>query len=50
MDRLLMAIIMIMSMRRDVMGRFVLPRPLWAIGRLCTGVIAVAVGIMFATW
>jgi Mn2+/Fe2+ NRAMP family transporter len=46
----LMAIIMIMSMCRDVMGCFVLPRPLWAIGWLCTGVMAVAVGIMFANW
>ncbi|MGA3398117.1 MAG: Nramp family divalent metal transporter [Acetobacteraceae bacterium] len=46
----LMAIIMLMAMRRDVMGRFVLPRPLWAIGWLCTGTMAVAVAIMFATW
>ena len=28
----LMAIIMLMAMRQDVMGRFVLPRPLWAMG------------------
>ncbi len=46
----LMAIIMLMAMRRDVMGRFVLPRPLWAMGWLCTGTMAVAVVIMFATW
>ncbi|HVC62654.1 MAG TPA: divalent metal cation transporter [Acetobacteraceae bacterium] len=46
----LMVIIMLMAMRRDVMGRFVLPRPLWAMGWLCTGTMAVAVGIMFATW
>lgn len=46
----LMAIIMLMAMRRDVMGRFVLPRVLWAMGWLCTGTMAVAVGIMFATW
>jgi NRAMP (natural resistance-associated macrophage protein)-like metal ion transporter len=46
----LMAIIMLMAMRRDVMGRFVLPRPLWAMGWLCTGTMAVAVAIMFATW
>jgi Mn2+/Fe2+ NRAMP family transporter len=46
----LMAIIMLMAMRRDVMGRFVLPRALWAMGWLCTGAMAVAVAIMFATW
>ncbi len=46
----LMAIIMLMAMRQDVMGRFVLPRALWAMGWLCTGVMAVAVAIMFATW
>ena len=46
----LMVIIMLMAMRPDVMGRFVLPRPLWAMGWLCTATMAVAVGIMFATW
>jgi Mn2+/Fe2+ NRAMP family transporter len=46
----LMTIIMLMAMRRDVMGRFVLPRPLWAMGWLCTATMAVAVAIMFATW
>jgi Mn2+/Fe2+ NRAMP family transporter len=46
----LMAIIMLMAMRSDVMGSFVLPRPLWAMGWLCTGTMAVAVAIMFATW
>jgi Mn2+/Fe2+ NRAMP family transporter len=46
----LMVIIMLMAMRRDVMGRFVLPRPLWAMGWLCTVTMAVAVAIMFATW
>jgi NRAMP (natural resistance-associated macrophage protein)-like metal ion transporter len=46
----LMVIIMLMAMRRDVMGRFVLPRALWAMGWLCTAAMAVAVGIMFATW
>src|ERR1700733_15030855 len=46
----LMVVIMLMAMRRDVMGRFVLPRVLWAIGWLCTGTMAIAVGIMFATW
>ena len=33
----LMVIIMLMAMRHDVMGRFVLPRALWAMGWLCTG-------------
>ena len=46
----LMAIIMLLAMRPDVMGRFVLPRPLWAMGWVCTVVMAVAVAIMFATW
>jgi NRAMP (natural resistance-associated macrophage protein)-like metal ion transporter len=46
----LMAVIMLMAMRRDVMGGFVLPRPLWALGWTCTGTMAVAVAIMFATW
>jgi Mn2+/Fe2+ NRAMP family transporter len=46
----LMAIIMLMAMRQDVMGQFVLPRALWVMGWLCTGVMAVAVNIMFATW
>ena len=45
----LMVIIMLMAMRPDVMGRFVLPRVLSAIG-LCTGTMAVAVVIMFVTW
>jgi hypothetical protein len=38
------------AMRQDVMGHFVLPQALWAMGWLCTGVIAVVVAIMFATW
>jgi Mn2+/Fe2+ NRAMP family transporter len=46
----LMVIIMLMAMRPDVMGRFVLPRPLWAMGWLCTAAMAIAVVIMFATW
>jgi Mn2+/Fe2+ NRAMP family transporter len=45
----LMAIIMLLAMRRDVMGRFTLPRPLWGLGWLCTLVMAVAVVVMFAT-
>jgi NRAMP (natural resistance-associated macrophage protein)-like metal ion transporter len=46
----LMVIIMLMAMRSDVMGRFVLPRALWAMGWLCTATMGVVVAIMFATW
>jgi Mn2+/Fe2+ NRAMP family transporter len=46
----LMVIIMLMAMREDVMGDFVLPRALWAIGWLSTATMAVVVAIMFATW
>ena len=46
----LMVMIMIMAMQKRVMGAFTLPRPLWAMGWLCTGAMAVAVVIMFATW
>ena len=45
-----MVIIMLMAMRPDVMGHFVLPRALWVMGWLCTGTMAIAVAIMFATW
>jgi len=46
----LMAIIMLMAMRRDVMGPLVLPPALRAVGWLCTGAMTVAVALMFATW
>ncbi len=46
----LMVIIMLMAMRPDVMGRFVLPWALWAMGWLCTVTMAIAVGIMLVTW
>jgi NRAMP (natural resistance-associated macrophage protein)-like metal ion transporter len=46
----LMVVIMIMAMQERVMGKFTLPRPLWAVGWLSTAVMAVAVAIMFATW
>ena len=46
----LMVIIMLMSMRQDVMGRFVLPQALWALGWLSTATMAAVVVIMFATW
>ncbi|HEY1412619.1 MAG TPA: divalent metal cation transporter, partial [Rhodopila sp.] len=45
----LMVVMMIMAMAPRVMGQFILPRALWAMGWLCTAVMAVAVGIMFAT-
>ncbi|HBK08616.1 MAG TPA: iron transporter [Acetobacteraceae bacterium] len=46
----LMTVIMIMAMAPKVMGRFTLSRGLATMGWLCTGVMAAAVGIMFATW
>jgi Mn2+/Fe2+ NRAMP family transporter len=46
----LMVIMMIMTMQPKVMGRFTLPRLLWAVGWLSTGAMAFAVAIMFATW
>ena len=46
----LMVVMMIMGMNPKVMGRFVLPRPLWAMGWLCTATMAMDVGIMFWTW
>jgi NRAMP (natural resistance-associated macrophage protein)-like metal ion transporter len=46
----LMIMIMIMARQKKVMGKFILPRPLWAMGWLCTAAMAVAVTIMFATW
>jgi NRAMP (natural resistance-associated macrophage protein)-like metal ion transporter len=46
----LMVVMMIMAMQTKVMGSFVLPRPLQAMGWLCTAAMAIAVVIMFATW
>ena len=45
-----MVVIMIMAMQERIMGKFTLPRMLWAMGWLSTTVMAVAVAIMFATW
>ncbi len=45
----LMVMMMLMAMQPRVMGRFTLPAPLRALGWLCTGTMAVAVAIMFAT-
>jgi Mn2+/Fe2+ NRAMP family transporter len=46
----LMAMIMLMAMQPRVMGAFTLPRPLWAMGWLCTAAMAVAVVAMVVTW
>jgi NRAMP (natural resistance-associated macrophage protein)-like metal ion transporter len=46
----LMVLMMFMTMRRDVMGDFTLPRALWMVGWLSTAVMALAVLVMFATW
>ncbi len=46
----LMIVIMLMAMQKRVMGAFTLPRPLWAMGWLCTLAMFVAVVIMFVTW
>jgi NRAMP (natural resistance-associated macrophage protein)-like metal ion transporter len=46
----LMIVIMIMAMEPKVMGQFTLSRGLCAMGWLSTAMMAVAVGIMFATW
>ncbi len=45
----LMVMMMLMAVQPRVMGRFTLPGPLRALGWLCTGTMAVAVAIMFAT-
>jgi Mn2+/Fe2+ NRAMP family transporter len=46
----LMVVMMIMATAPKVMGRFTLPPVLRAMGWLCSAVMALAVGIMFATW
>ena len=45
----LMIVMMLMTMRRDIMGDFTLPRPLWVLGWLSTAAMALAVAAMFAT-
>ena len=45
----LMIVMMLMTMRKEVMGDFTLPRPLWMIGWLSTAAMTVAVAVMFAT-
>jgi Mn2+/Fe2+ NRAMP family transporter len=46
----LMIVMMLMTARREVMGDFTLPRPLWVVGRISTAAMVLAVGLMFATW
>jgi Mn2+/Fe2+ NRAMP family transporter len=46
----LMVLMMLMTMRRDVMGQFTLPRPLMVIGWITTLAMTAAVITMFATW
>jgi Mn2+/Fe2+ NRAMP family transporter len=46
----LMVVMMVMATAPKVMGHFVLPRGLWAMGWLCTLVMGIAVGVMFITW
>lgn len=45
-----MTVMMLLGRRKDVMGRFVLSRPLQLVGWLATGVMAVAAIGMFATF
>jgi NRAMP (natural resistance-associated macrophage protein)-like metal ion transporter len=46
----LMIVMMIMTMQPKIMGEFTLPRPLWVMGWLSTGAMAITVAAMFATW
>jgi Mn2+/Fe2+ NRAMP family transporter len=46
----LMVLMMVMAMRPAIMGPFILPRPLWALGWLSTAAMAATVAAMFATW
>jgi NRAMP (natural resistance-associated macrophage protein)-like metal ion transporter len=46
----IMAVMMLMGNRRDIMGIFVVTRELRILGWLATGVMALAVIAMFATW
>jgi len=46
----LMMIIMLMAMQPRIMGRFILPFPLWVMGWASTLTIAASVVVMFAMW
>ena len=45
-----MAMMMLLSSQKAVMGRFVLPAPLKVVGWLATAVMGAAAVGMFATW
>jgi NRAMP (natural resistance-associated macrophage protein)-like metal ion transporter len=45
-----MILMMLMAMRPEVMGAFILPRPLQAVGWLSTAVMAFSVVAMLVTW
>ncbi len=44
-----LAVMMLVAARKDVMGALVIPRPLQVLGWLCTGVMAMAVAAMCVT-
>jgi len=44
-----MVVVMLLAVRKSVMGEFVISRRLRVLGWLCTGVMALAVVAMFAT-
>ena len=46
----LMVVMMLLTARSTVMGPFTLPRPLWLVGWLATGVMGATVLAMFWTW
>jgi Mn2+/Fe2+ NRAMP family transporter len=46
----MMVLMMLMTMRRDIMGQFTLPRLLMVIGWISTAAMTLAVVTMFATW
>jgi Mn2+/Fe2+ NRAMP family transporter len=46
----IMVVMMLMAVRRDVMGQFVITRKLKFLGWLATGVMGLAVLAMFLTW
>ena len=46
----IMAVMMVMARRHSIMGKLVISRRLWMLGWLCTGVMALAVVAMFATF
>jgi Mn2+/Fe2+ NRAMP family transporter len=45
-----MAMMMFLTMRPAIMGRFTLPRPLQAVGWVATAAMAATVAAMFASW